>query len=360
MVWFNRGKHWKYTLLASAVAIACWGMPLSLSARGSDLNRQLSIPLNNGTLNEQRQEADRLLQLGQQQQQQGNLNQAVVAWEAALEIYRDLRDVEAQQMVYELLGKTYVDLGRYPEAEDAQRRCFAIARDLRDLQGQMFAANDLGLLLLSQRQQPNQAALLFAQALQIAQSLRHILGTAISLTNLGRAAHTTGDYFQALGFYDSAIAAWHRAKDAQGAAMTETYLGDAYRALKDYRQATTAYQRSLVLAQRNSDRSTELRAITGLGLAYEGLGQPAKAENYLQQQLTLAQTSTNAAEILAALEVMAAYFRRQEDWQQSAQYYQQAIAIVQAIPDPPRQRLLEGQLQDVRNLWAIQLEQQHR
>jgi tetratricopeptide (TPR) repeat protein len=360
MVWLNRRKHWKYTLLASAVAIACWGMPLSLSVRGSDLNRQLSIPLNNGTLNEQRQEADRLLQLGQQQQQQGNLNQAVFAWEAALEIYRDLKEVEAQGVVYQLLGKTYTDLGRYPSAEDAQRRRLAIARDLRDLQAQMFAANDLGLLLLSQRQQPDAAAPLFTEALQIAQNVRHILGTAISLTNLGLTASAKGDYFQAIGFYDSAISSWHRAKDARGTALTEAYLGDAYRALNDYRQATMAYQRSLTLAQRNSDRSIELRAIAGLGLAYEGLEQPAKAEGYLEQQLTLAQAGTNAAELLAALEMVAAYFRRQGDWPRSSQYYQQAIAVAQAIPDPPRQRLLEGQLQDVRNLWAIQLQQQRR
>jgi tetratricopeptide (TPR) repeat protein len=335
-------------------------MPLSLSVRGSDLNRQLSIPLNNGTLNEQRQEADQLLQLGRQQQQQGNLNQAVLAWEAALTIYQDLRDVEAQGMVYELLGKIYTDLGRYPAAEDAQRRRLAIARNLRDLQGQMFAANDLGLLLLSQRQQPDAAALLFTQALQIAQSVRHVLGTAISRTNLGLAASAKGDYFQALGFYDSAISSWRRAQDTRGTAMTETYVGDAYRALNDYRQAAMAYQRSLVLAQRYGDRSTELRAIAGLGLAHEGLDQPTKAEGYLEQQLTLAQAGTNAVELLAALEVVAAYFRRQGEWPRSAQYYQQAITVAQAIPDPPRQRLLEGQLQDVRNLWAIQLDQHHR
>ncbi|NJN48624.1 MAG: tetratricopeptide repeat protein [Alkalinema sp. RL_2_19] len=188
MLWFDRPNQWKYTLLASAVAISCWGMPLSLTSQASDLNRQLAIPLNNGTLNTQRREADRLTRLGGQQRQRGAFSKAIDSWESALEIYRNLRDIEAQGVVYEFLGGTYADLGRYVNAEDAMRRRLAIARDLGDYQGQIFGANNLGTVLM-QRNEPQEAEALFAEALEIAQSIKHDGGTGLSYSNLGLVAY---------------------------------------------------------------------------------------------------------------------------------------------------------------------------
>jgi tetratricopeptide (TPR) repeat protein len=355
MLWFDRPNQWKYTLLASAVAISCWGMPLSLSSSASDLNRQLAIPLNNGTLHPQRREADRLMQLGGQQRQTGAFTKAIDSWQSALSIYRDLRDVEAQGVVYEYLGGTYVDLGQYVDAEDAMRRRLAIARDLGDYQGQIFGANNLGTVLL-QRSQPKEATALFAEALEIAKSVKNGGGIGLSYSNLGLAAYSAGDAAEAVRYYNQATTYRRQANDVLGEANTQNNLGDAYRAMSDYKRAAGAYETARVLSLQSLDRVSEIRSVEGLAFAYEGLGLSTVAVDYLEKRLALARADNNTPEILEALRTLAAYFRRTGDYINTENYYQQAIAVAEAIGDQKTQRLVQRQLEDLRLRQAVKMQ----
>ncbi len=355
MLWFDHPKQWKYTLLASAVAIACWGMPLSLSSSAADLNRQLAIPLNNGTLQPQRREADRLMQLGGQQRQSGAFAKSIDSWLAALNIYRDLRDVEAQGVVYEFLGGTYADMGQYVDAEDAMRRRLAIARDLSDYQGQIFGANNLGTVLL-QRSQPQEAAALFAEALEIAKSVNNGGGIGLSYSNLGLASYNMGDAADAVRYYNQATTYRRQARDVLGEANTQNNLGDAYRAMSDYRRAAGAYETARVLSLQSLDRPAEIRATEGLAFAYEGMGLSTVAVDYLKRRLELARTDNNAPEVLEALRTLAAYYRRTNDYINTENYYQQSIAVAELIGDQKTQRLVQRQLEDLRLRQAVKMQ----
>jgi tetratricopeptide (TPR) repeat protein len=346
MLWFDHPKQWKYTLLASAVAISCWGMPLALSAEASDLNRQLAIPINNGTLSAQRREADRLMRLGGQQRRDGALEKAIDSWQGALEIYRNLRDTEAQGIVYEFLGGTYADLGNYQEAEDVMRRRLAIARDLNDFQGQIFGANNLGTILL-QRNRPGEAEPLFAEALEIAENIKHAGGTGLSYSNLGLAAYGLGDYAKAVRHYNKATIHRREARDVIGEANTHNNMGDAYRALGQYRNAAGAYQMGLLLSQQSLDRRSEIRAVEGLAFTYEGMGLGSVTGDYLKKRLDLARADNNGPEVLIALQTLASYYRRNGDVVNTENYYQQAI-VAQMLGDQKTQRTLERQLEDLR------------
>jgi tetratricopeptide (TPR) repeat protein len=360
MLWFDQPKQWKYTLLASAVAISCWGMPLALSASASDLNRQLAIPLNNGTLNTQRREADRLVRLGGQQRKDGTLGKAIDSWEQALELYRKLKDQEAMSIVYDFLGGTYADLGRFSEAEDAMRRRLAITRELNDFQGQIFAANNLGTVLL-QRNQPQEAEPLFAEALKIAEDVKNEGGQGLSLSNLGLAAHAMQEYAKAVQYYNKATTLRRQAQDVIGEANTQNNMGDAYRGLRDYRKAAGSYQLGMMLAQRGLDRRSEIRAVEGLGFTYEGMGLGTVAVDYLQKRLELARADNNNPEVLTALRTIAAYFRRNGDYINTANYYQQAIAVADFLGDKETKRIVERQLEDLRlRLAAIRLQQERQ
>jgi tetratricopeptide (TPR) repeat protein len=359
LLWFDHPKQWKYTLLASAVAIACWGMPLSLTAFAADLNRQLAIPLNNGTLQPQRREADRLMRLGGQQRQNGTLTKAIDSWQSALAIYRDLRDVEAQGVVYEFMGGTYADLGQYVDAEDAMRRRLAIARDLSDYQGQIFGANNLGTVLL-QRSQPKEAAALFAEALEIAKSVNNGGGIGLSYSNLGLASYTMSQPAEAVRYYSQATTYRRQAQDVLGEANTQNNLGDAYRAMANYKRAAGAYETARILSLQSLDRPSEIRAIEGLGYAYEGMGLATVAIDYLERRLTLARADNNGPEVLEALRTIAAYHRRNNDFINTQNYYQQSIAVAELIGDQKTQRLVQRQLEDLRLREAVKMQKPPR
>jgi tetratricopeptide (TPR) repeat protein len=353
--WLRDPKQLKYALLASAVAISCWGMPLSLSANGSELSRQLAIPLNNGTLSPQRREADRLMGLGDQQFQAGAPQQAIRSWLSALDLYHRLRDLEAQGRVYAALGATYADLGQFAEAEDAMRRRLGVARTLNDFQSQIQGFNNLGVLLL-QRNRPDQAEASFAEGLKVAQDLGSRSGIGLSYSNLGRAAYGVRDYALAGRYFNQAITAQAQAIDLAGQSQTYNFMGDNYMALKDLRQAAGSYQSALMLARQVQDPVIEGRALDGLATVYTGMGADGAAVEYLQKRLTLARQSNNPGQILVALQSLGVYYRQKQDFINTENYYQQALAVSQAMGDQSAQGQIQGQLDDLRLRQSLMLQ----
>ena len=76
-------------------------------AIASELSDQLDAKLYNGTRGTARTEADRLVRLGNQQQQAGFVDKAIGSWQQALEIYHDIKEVEAEGTTYAALGNIY-------------------------------------------------------------------------------------------------------------------------------------------------------------------------------------------------------------------------------------------------------------
>lgn len=324
------------------------GMTLMAFPGGAtDLNDQLTIRLYNGTQGTSRLAADRLVQLGTQQEKAGFPARAIAAWLQALEIYRDLKETEAQGLTYDALGKAYAQLGRYVEAEDALRRRLAIARDLKDYQGQIYGFNNLGTLLLG-RANILEARKTFAEGLKIAQDVKLTAGEGLSLSNLGLVAYSLGNYDQAIQYYERAKILRGQARDP-GEANTLNNLGDAYRALRDYRTALVSYRQALFISEQSVDRPNQFRALEGLTQAFYGLGQNSNASRTLDQRLALALEQKNSRQIISALKSLAQYYRAKKDDAAADGYYQQALAVAREIGDLQEQQGLLTQISTLRS-----------
>lgn len=353
MFQMSRPQQIKYTLLASAVAIACWGMPLSLSGKASDLNRQLAIPLNNGTLNAQRRQADQYVSEGQAQVKSGDLKGAADSWQAALAIYRQIKDMQAQGDIYEALGDLYADLEMFNESEEAMRRRLGVARAIDDFQGQIFASNTLAEMLL-RRNKPAEAGEIAADGLRIAQDVKNAKGVGLSLGNMGRASLGVRDYDRALAYFERAVQSQREAQDFSGQARSQNYWGDTWRAVRNYKEAAGAYQIGLLLAERMDDSVEVDHSLEGLALSYEGQGQSQSALRYLSDRLAVAQQSGNGRLELRALRSLASYYKRNKDLLQTEKLYAQGVVVAQRIGAKDEELFLSRQLEDLQLRLSLQ------
>jgi tetratricopeptide (TPR) repeat protein len=353
MIQMSRPQQLKYTLLASAVAIACWGMPLSLSGKASDLNRQLAIPINNGTLNAQRRQADQHVSEGQAQVKAGELKAAAESWQAALAIYRQIKDMQAQGEVYEALGDLYADLEMFNESEEAMRRRLGVARAIDDFQGQIFASNALAEMLL-RRNKPAEAGKIASDGLLIAKDVQNAKGIGLSLSNMGRAASGIREYDRALDYFERAVQSQREAQDFVGQARSQNYWGDAWRSVRNYKEASGAYQIGLLLAERMKDDVSVDHALEGLALSYEGQGQSGTALRYLSDRLAVAQKAGDGRLELRALRSLASYYRRNQDLMQTEKLYGQGVLVAQRIGAKDEELFLSRQLEDLRLRLSLQ------
>ena len=213
-------------------------------ATAVDITEQFHRPINKSALRNSTNEADTLVSIGNRQYTSGYPRKALASLSEAIENYHGIGDIHPQGIAYKLLDKSYLNLGRYKEAESAIRRQLAIARDINDFQSQIFGLNNIGTILL---RQGNVVAAVpaFREALTIAKNIKNIQGQGISLSNLGLSISRTGDYNQAIKIYENALNFRRQSRYLIEEANTLKNLGDVYLAVGEYQQIIRTYGAAL-------------------------------------------------------------------------------------------------------------------
>lgn len=329
------GKPLYFLLLGfSAPLLLGSSAPLIPYPATDNLNQQIdNIRINNGTQGESRDEADRLVRLGGQQQQQGNLEKAISYWWQALEIYHQIGDVEAVGRTYDFIGLANGELRRYSEAEDAFRRRLAVARSNKDLQGQIFGLNNLGSILIERQNFP-EARTTFTEALAISRSVRNFALEGASLSNLGLVAAAEKDYDRAIKLYEAAATLRRRGNDPLGEANTLNNLGDAYLAIHRYSDSIGAYGAALLIARERRAPKIQFRAIDGLVKAHASVGRNERWLQLLQERLAIAKETENLHQQLKSLQLLAEFYHKQGNYAAAARAYHQASAIAHILHAP--------------------------
>ncbi|MBD0334191.1 MAG: tetratricopeptide repeat protein [Cyanobacteria bacterium Co-bin13] len=321
------------------VSSLTWGCVLTAAlvgggfgpAMGADLEQQLDIRPFNATGGQARDVADQWNQLGQQQAAAGQANQAVASWFRAAEIYRALGDTAAEGQIYDAIGLSYIDLGRYQEAEPLLRRRVAIARDNRDLLGVVYGLNNLGTLLIRDNQVAAAEAFL-TEGLEIAEAIPSPTGMGLSLSNLGLIAALRNDLTSATQYLETAANYRILTSDTLGEAHSSNKLGDVYRALNRDRNAIGAYRVALRLGSESNNRPIQLRAIDGLLAVYLKQGDWANFRTYLDQRTAFTLESQRPDEqTVTTLTWLGEYYERTGAVEAAQETYSRALALARSL-----------------------------
>ncbi|OKH12721.1 hypothetical protein NIES208_15700 [[Limnothrix rosea] IAM M-220] len=293
-----------------------------------------------------REDGDFQLRLGQQAEQQGQLDKAIFHWLKAANIYQRFGDEESLGLTYDYLGEAYVSLGDIRSAEDAFRRRLAVARDRDDLQAQMFALNNLGTLFLKEGNL-NMAEEVFSDALAIARSVENALTAGISLNNLGLAAALRGNYGEAIKRYNTALLFHREAKNPAGETLTLTNLGDAFLYAGQGDNAIIAYTDGLLAAEDIRDVDNQFRALEGRYLTRRMMGQTDLAFKALNRWSKFAREQDNLAEEFKTIENAAFFYAELGDRQQSEAFLIRALEVAEQIGALDRIAFLQQKLLEV-------------
>ncbi|MBD2198890.1 MULTISPECIES: tetratricopeptide repeat protein [Calothrix] len=324
-------------LLILAVAL------IPFKANGADITQQLRRPLNNSAVLDSREQADSLLRIGEQQLLSGSSDKTIDSCLQALEIYHSLGDYKAQGKTYELLAKSYIQLNRFTEAEDALRRQLAIARDTKDFQSQIFALNNISTVLL-QKGEYTQAGKTVEDALKIARNVDNLAGEGLSLSNLGLVNARLGNYNKAIKLYETALNYRRQVGDILGETNTLNNLGEAYFAMGNYPDTIGTYGAALRIAKTTGDRINYLRSIDGLIAAHSSAGRYERAFDLLQQRLEIARDTQNLRDEFNAIMVYGQLYEQLNKLLTARHFYERALIIAQNMGDKKQEVFLVDKL----------------
>ena len=181
--------------------------------------------------------------------------------------------------------------------------------------------------------QYQQAIQYHQQSLDITREIGDKQGEASSYNNLGNAYNSLGQYQQAIQYHQQSLDIKREIGDKQGEAYSYIGLGNAYNSLGQYQQAIQYHQQSLDITREIGDKKGEANSYNNLGNAYDSLGQYQQAIQYHQQSLDITREIGDKQGEASSYNNLGNAYNSLGQYQQAIQYYQQSLDITREIGD---------------------------
>ncbi|OPF17236.1 transcriptional regulator [Microcystis aeruginosa KW] len=169
------------------------------------------------------------------------------------------------------------------------------------------------------------------QSLAIFREIGDRGGEAKSYGNLGVVYYLLGEYQKAIEFHQQSLAITREIGDRGGEAYSYNNLGNVYYYLGEYQKAIEFHQQSLAIFREIFDRGGEAKSYNNLGIVYDSLGEYQKAIEFYQQSLAIKrEIGARGGEAKSYNNLGNVYYSLGE-YPKAIEFYQQSLAITREI-----------------------------
>ena len=282
-------------------------------------------------------QADSLFQQGFEQYGRSQYQDALAAWEEALDFYtRDAVRVlfpaeshRAQGLIWGNIGLVYNDLGDYEQAIALQQRALGVARQYQDRAEENRALGNVGISYL-RLSDYEQAEYFFEQQRALAIQIGNRDNEGVALNNLSLVYVTVGDYDRAIDYLEQYIVIAQEIGSRRGEGAALGNLGDIHTELGQYEQAIALQLEFLSISQELGNRFGEASALNSLGLNYHYLEDFERVIELFEQAIAILDELESPASASVRGNLGIAY-NDLGDYDQALELHQQHLAIAQAI-----------------------------
>ena len=197
-------------------------------------------------------------------------------FDAALEIFRALRNRRGEGIALSNLGNAYAALGDARKAIECYEQALLIARELGDRYAVGRILGNLGSAYAALGDAPK-AIEFYERALLIAREIGDRRAEGNALGNLGVAYKNLGDASKAIGFYAQCLKLHREIGDRRGEGADLGNLGNAYSVLGDASKAIEFYEQHGDIAREIGDRRGEGNALWNSAEEFWNMGGYAEA-----------------------------------------------------------------------------------
>lgn len=275
-------------------------------------------------------EANLLFQQGLEYFQSNKCQSALLDWEQAINIYREIKDFYKEAFTLNYLGVACKFLGEYNQAIQYHQQSLKITHKQNYRQEKAISLGNLGVAY-KYLGEYKQAIKYHQQSLKIAREIFNHQIEANCLDNLGNVYQSLDNYNTAIELYQQSLKIAHQQGYHQEKANSLGHLGSAYYSLGKYKQAIQYHQQSLKIAKHIGDSHRQAICLCNLGITAKTLGKYQEAINYYQQSLNIAhQQSEEAVNCLLHLGIA---YNSIGLYETAIKYLNQSLKVTQEIGD---------------------------
>jgi len=247
-----------------------------------------ALPMAAQSPDSRRTQADQLLKQGNEQLTANQPEAALQTLQAALKLYRDLKDRAAEGQTLKSIGNAYQALKQYDQAIAHQQQALEIARELKDKNLEARALHNIGLAY-EKLEKPAKAIESYEQSLTVSQSSQNIEMEDKSLANLGLVYKSLRNFSKATNYFKKRLALAERGQSITDRADALDDMCSNYWQQGDFENSIQTCQQALTLYRELKNQKVEEALLARLGLSYQSQGKYAAAIHYFQEALAVNQ-----------------------------------------------------------------------
>lgn len=214
----------------------------------------------------------------------GRERESLAALEEASLVYAQLPDGPSEARAWSQMARVHERLGNHTEAQAAWQRALSVCRQSRNLEGEIDALE--GLARLARRHLPAAVALRFYEdAIALATTLEEDSRAARLHNSAGIVEWTRGQYENALGHFERALNLFERLGNHVAAGQMMNSIGVSLGALGRTDDARQRLRQALVHHARIEQPQLEAHALAGLGDSCWQTAEPREAAIWYERSL---------------------------------------------------------------------------
>jgi len=185
--------------------------------------------------------------------------------------------------IYSFIGTDYEDIGDLNNALLYNDRALEIARDLNNQEGESSALSNIAQIYGKQGNY-DKALEYFNKSLQLTSDPSSI---AITYNNIAEVYSAKGDNNKAVEYFKKAIEFDQKAGDYRGTALGMLNLGNTYTKLKNFSEAQYYLQKGLLMIQKLGDKYGEATGYYYFGKLYLAQNKKTLSKEYFTKAYNL-------------------------------------------------------------------------
>ncbi|MEJ1929563.1 tetratricopeptide repeat protein [Nostoc sp. NIES-2111] len=260
----------------------------------------------------------------------------------AVQLCKSTLEVTQDYLVLVQLGRNESQLGEVEQAQKHYQQAFQLCPE-KDETEKAAIIHNLAYIYVEQGD-VEQAITLYNESLEIKQRIGDVQGQAATLHELGRIYSNKGEVEQAIALYHESLSISERIGNVQTQAATLHELGHIYAKKGDVEQAIALYHESLDIEERIGNVQGKAATLHQLAIIYANKGEVEQAINLFQQSLEINEHIGYAQGKAMTLLWLGSLAEKQGEYAQATSYLQPALEILQKLKSPyiePTQAMLE-------------------
>ncbi len=260
------------------------------------------------------------------------LRSAMIYYERALRIARDIGDRTGEGSCLGNLGIIYSGLSEYRKAIEYYVRGLRIIQKIGHCPEEGAILSNLGNAYC-ELNEFHKAREYYELGLKISRKIGDKVNEGRELSNLGKICHCLNESIKAIEYFEQALQIMREIgnKPSEGAILGN--LGNVYHSMGKYHDAIEYYEQALKIAKDIGDRANEAIWLGSLGIVYNSLAENDKAIECYKQALKMARDIGDMATEGTWLGNLGVVCEDLCKYTEAIEYYEQALRVVRNIDD---------------------------